>query len=112
MSVTATVLIQPKVAEDVQTAQFTSAGAITLIDKFTARNYSGTAADLSINLIQRNDVAGDNNLVAKRTLQPGETYLFPEVVGHYLGDGDSISTLAGTATSISIRSSGRVVSTV
>ena len=39
----------------------------------------------------------------------GETYTFPEIVGHSLAPSGFISTIAGAATSISIRASGREV---
>jgi hypothetical protein len=43
-------------------------------------------------------------------LQAGETYTFPEIVGAALAAGDFISTIAGTATAINIRASGREIS--
>jgi hypothetical protein len=83
----------------------------TIIDKFTATNYSGTAATISVNLVTSADTAGNQNLIVKtKTLQPSETYTFPEIVGHVLMAGGFISTIAGTATSINIRASGREVS--
>jgi hypothetical protein len=83
----------------------------TIIDKFTATNYSGSAATLSVNLVTQFDAAGNQNLIVKtKTLQAAETYTFPEIVGHVLAPGGFISTIAGTASAINIRSSGREVS--
>jgi phage tail tape-measure protein len=83
----------------------------TIIDKFTATNYSASAATISINLVTVSFSAGNQNLITKtKTLQPAEVYTFPEIVGQVLGSGDFISTIAGTATSINIRASGREVS--
>jgi hypothetical protein len=48
-------------------------------------------------------------IVKTKTLQPSETYTFPELVGHVLSPGGFISTLAGTASAINIRVSGREV---
>ncbi len=111
MATTNTVLIPAKIAENATTTQYTSTNAATIIDKFTATNYSGTAATLSVNLVTSSDTAGNQNLIVKtKTLQASETYTFPEIVGHILGAGDFISTIAGTATAINIRASGRVVS--
>jgi len=111
MSVINTVLIPAKTAEAAQTTQYTSTGVLTIIDKFTATNYSGTAATLSVNLVTAAGSAGNDNLVIKaKTLQPSETYTFPELVGQYLSVGAFISTIAGTASSINIRASGRTVS--
>ena len=110
MTVTATVLIPAKIAESAQTTQYTSTGVTTLIDKFTATNYSAAAATISVNLVTTAGSAGDLNLVTKtKTLQAAEVYTFPEIVGQVLASGDFISTIAGTATSINIRASGRVV---
>ena len=110
MTVLVAVLIPAKIAENTQTTQYTSTGVTTIIDKFTATNYSGSAATLSINLVTTAGSAGNSNLITKtKTLQAGEGYTFPEIVGQILGSGDFISTLAGTATAINIRASGREI---
>lgn len=110
MTITAKVLIPPKLAEAVQTTQYSSVSATTIIDKFTATNVSGAVASLSVNLLTASGTADSSNLIVDtKALQPGETYLFPEVVGHILSPNNSISTLASGASSISIRSSGREV---
>jgi len=83
----------------------------TIIDKFTATNYSASAATISVNLVTQFDSAGNQNLIIKaKTLLPSETYTFPELVGHVLQPGGFISTIAGSASAINIRSSGREVS--
>ena len=111
MTVTVKVLIPAKIAEATQTTQYTANGVTTIIDKFTATNYSASAATLSVNLVTVSFSAGDSNLITKtKTLQPAEVYTFPELVGQVLSPGAFISTLAGTATSINIRASGREVS--
>ena len=71
---------------------------------------SSAAAVLSVNLVTSFDNAGNQNLIVKtKTLLPSETYTFPELVGHVLRPGGFISTLAGTASAINIRVSGREV---
>jgi hypothetical protein len=110
MTVTVKVLIPAKIAEATQTTQYTSTGATTIIDKFTATNYSATPATISVNLVTTAGTAGNLNLITKtKTLAASEVYTFPEIVGQVLGIGDFISTIAGTATSINIRASGREV---
>jgi hypothetical protein len=110
MTVTVKVLIPSKTAENSQTTQYTATNAVAIIDKFTATNYSVSAATISVNLVTSGDTAGNQNLVTKtRTLQPSETYRFPEIVGHVLASGGFISTVASAASAISIRSSGREV---
>jgi hypothetical protein len=111
MSVFISNIIPAKIAEATQTTQYTSTGVQTIIDKFTATNYSAVAATISVNLVTSADTAGNANLIVKtKTLQPAETYTFPELVGHVLPLSGFISTIAGTATSINIRASGRLVS--
>ena len=110
MTVTVKVLIPAKIAEATQTTQYTATGVTTIIDKFTATNYSASAATISVNLVTVAGTAGNANLITKtKTLQPAEVYTFPEIVGQVLSIGDFISTIAGTATSINIRASGREV---
>jgi hypothetical protein len=110
MTVTVKVLVPAKTAEDAQTTQYTASGVTALIDKFTATNYSGSAATISVNLVTVTTTAGNDNLIVKtKTLQPSETYTFPELVGAALMPGGFISTLAGTASAVNIRVSGREI---
>ena len=111
MAVTVKVLIPAKIAEATQTTQYTATNVTTIIDKFTATNYSASAATLSVNLVTGGDTSGNQNLITKtKTLQAAEVYTFPEIVGQVLMASGFISTIAGTATSINIRASGREVS--
>lgn len=110
MTVTVKVLVPAKTAENAQTTQYTASGVTALIDKFTATNYSGSAATISVNLVTAAGSAGNNNLIVKtKTLQPSETYTFPELVGAALMPSGFISTLAGTASAVNIRVSGREI---
>jgi hypothetical protein len=110
MTVTVSVLIPAKTAEDSQSTQYTSNGVKTIIDKFTATNFSASVAVISVNIVTTAGTAGDLNLITKtKTLQPTEVYTFPELVGQVLNVGDFISTLAGTASAINIRASGRQI---
>jgi hypothetical protein len=111
MTVTIRNIIPSKIAENTQTTQYTAGGVTTIIDKFTATNYSAAIVNISVNLVTVTGSAGDNNLIVKqKTLQPSETYTFPELVGHVLSNGSFISTLASASASINIRASGREVS--
>jgi hypothetical protein len=110
MTVQVKVLVPAKTVENTQTTQYTATNVTTIIDKFTATNYSATAATISVNLVTTSYSAGDSNLITKtKTLQPAEVYTFPELVGQVLSPGDFISTIAGTASSINMRVSGREV---
>ena len=110
MTVYAKVLIPAKIAESTQTTQYTSTGVTTIIDKFTATNYSASAATISVNLVTAAGSAGNENLIVKtKSLQPSETYTVPELVGQILASGGFISTIAGTGSAINIRASGREI---
>ena len=111
MAVTISNIIPAKTAENTQTTQYTSNGVQTIIDKFTATNFSASPATLSVNLVTSGDTSGNQNLITKtKTLSAAEVYTFPEIVGQVLIAGGFISTIAGTATAINIRASGREVS--
>lgn len=111
MAVTVKVLIPSKIAENTQTTQYTALNVTTILDKFTATNYSASAATLSVNLVTMAGTAGNDNLITKtKTLQPAEVYTFPELVGQVLMAGGFISTIAGTASAMNIRASGREIS--
>lgn len=112
MAVTAKPLFEALQAAAAETTQYTApAGTRTILDKFTGTNTTAAAATLTVKLIASGGVAGaGNTIVSAKTIQPGETYTFPELVGHVLAASDFISTLAGTAAAITIRASGREVS--
>lgn len=112
MAVYVKVLIPAKISEDAQTTQYTAGNNIsTIIDKFTATNFSGSSASLSVNIITVSDSSGNQNLIVKtKSLAAGETYTFPEIVGQVLEPGGFISTIASAATAINIRSNGREIS--
>jgi hypothetical protein len=110
MPVTVKVLVPAKTVEATQTTQYTATGVTTIIDKFTATNYSASAATVSVNLVTVSGSAGNVNLITKtKTLQASEVYTFPELVGQVLNPGDFISTIAGTGSAINMRVSGREV---
>ena len=111
MTVTADSLLASGYLENSQTTKFTSSAVRTIIDKCTVTNVTATAATVAINLVASGGAAGTSNVVLQtRTIQPSETYLCPEIVGHILSAGDFVSGIAGTASAIVIRMSGRKVS--
>lgn len=111
MTVSVKNIIPAKSAEASQTTQYTASGVTTIIDKLTATNYSASAATISVNLVSPAGTSGNDNLIVKtKSLQAGECYTFPEIVGHVLPNGGFISTIASAASTINIRASGREVS--
>jgi len=110
MTVVARTLVSSKLAENVQTAQYLASGVMAIIDKFTATNVSAAVVTLSVNLTNPNQAPLDANLIVKlKALQPAETYLFPELIGHVLQPGSTINTIASAASAIVIRAAGREV---
>ena len=111
MPIVAKNIIPAKNAENVQTTQYAATNVTTIIDKFTATNFSSGSVNVSVNLAAVGEATGNSNLIVKtRTLQAGETYTFPEIVGHILPPGGFISTLASAAAAVNIRASGREIS--
>ena len=110
MTVTVKVLVPAQTANNAQSTVYTATGVSAIIDKFTATNYSASAATISVNLVNPAGSAGNDNLIVKtKTLQASETYTFPEIVGAALAVGGFISVIAGTASAINIRASGREI---
>lgn len=111
MAVTLKVLVPPKQLENTQTSQYTATNVRAVIDKATITNTSGSNVTVSVNLVTVSGSAGASNLIIDtRTIVPDETYLCPELVGQVLEAGGFISTIAGSATSLTMRVSGREVS--
>tara|TARA_R110000772_G_C13214220_1_gene431227 strand:- start:682 stop:1014 length:333 start_codon:yes stop_codon:yes gene_type:complete len=109
MATTVDDIIAAKDAENSQTTQYTSSNQKTIIDKFTGTNVSAGALTLSVNLVPSGGTAGTSNLIVDaKSIGVGETYTFPELVGHTLDSSDFISTIA-SATGVTIRASGRLV---
>lgn len=110
MTVTIKVLIPAKQAENTQITQYTATNCKTIIDKFTATNTTAGNVAISVNLVTSGGSAGVTNLIVDtRSLAPDETYTFPELVGQALEPSGFISTLAGAATSLTIRANGREI---
>lgn len=110
MSVQIRNIIPRKQAEAVLTAQYTAASCRTLIDKFTATNTSASIVTLSVYLVASGGAANSSTQVlVTKSIQPGETYLCPEVVGQSLEPGGFISTFASVANSITISATGREI---
>jgi P pilus assembly chaperone PapD len=111
MAVTSKVLVAPKQLENAQTTQYTATSVRAIIDKATITNTSAANVTVSVNLVTSGGSAGASNLIiSSRTIVPGEAYLCPELVGQILDSGSFISTIAGAATSLTMRVSGREVS--
>ena len=109
MTVTSKPLVVAAYASNAEATVYTSTGMRAIIDKFTGYNSNAAAVTLTIKIVPNGVAAGATNIMVVKSLATGETYTFPEVVGHTLESGGFISTLASAATSVVIRVSGREV---
>jgi len=110
MTVTAKPLVSAQYAPNAETTFYTAgSGTRTIIDKCTAYNSDAASQSMTFKLVPSGGAAGASNVIVAKTLTAGETYTFPEVVGHVLEAGGLISGLAGVANKIVVRISGREV---
>lgn len=111
MATTPAVLVQSKSAEDSQTTQYTAPSLSTVfVDSMVLHNSTGGAVTFAANVVPSGGSADSTNLFLNRSIPAGASYLCPEIAGRTLAEGDFISTLAGAASSLSIRIEGRVIS--
>jgi hypothetical protein len=110
MTTTAKPLVLAKYAANSETTEYTAAsGMRTIIDKISAYNGTAGPVALTLKLVPNGGTASASNTMAVKTIAAGVTETYPEVVGQVLEAGGFISVLAGAATSIVIRISGREV---
>ncbi|MCY1405347.1 hypothetical protein D9M71_205860 [compost metagenome] len=110
MTVTSKVLVPSKQAENAQTTQYTAVNCKAIIDSASITNTSAANVTFGVNLVTAAGAAGASNLmVPNRQIAPKETYKLPELIGQVLESGDFISTIAGAATSLTLRISGREI---
>jgi hypothetical protein len=108
MTTTSKPLVTSQYASNAQTTYYTAGtGVRTILDKFTAYNGTAGAVSLTVNLVPSAGAAAATNVQVVKSIAAGETYTFPEIVGHVLESGGFISTIASAATSLVIRVSGR-----
>jgi len=111
MTVTARTLVPVKTAETTLTTQYTAINVTSIIDKFTATNYTANDATLTVYLTNPAESPATASMIVKeQIIGGGETYTFPELSGHVLEPGGRIATLANTALALNIRASGREIS--
>ena len=111
MTVVSKPLVTAKYAANSETTEYTTPlGTRTILDKCSGYNGTAAAASITFKLVPSGGTAGASHVIASKTISVGETYTFPEVVGHVLEPSGFLSIIAGTASAIVIRVSGREVS--
>ena len=108
MAITEKALINSKTMEAAATVQYTAPSTgIAIIDKFTATNTSTSAATITVHIrVAAEATANTNLIVDAKSIDAGESFTFPELIGQILNAGDDILTF-GTASALTIRCSGR-----
>lgn len=111
MTVTAKPFVDAKYAESTETTQYTATNVRAIVDKCTVTNVTGSAAVITVRIVPSGGSAGANNAISyQKSVSAGATEVFPEIVGQIMKAGDFISTLAGTASALVLRISGREIS--
>lgn len=110
MTVTVKTLVESKFVENSTTTQYTATAVKTTIDKMTITNVSSSVNAIIVYVVPSGGSAGSSNqLIVSRSIQPGETYLCPEIVGHSLDPGDFLATLTAFSNALVLRVSGREI---
>ena len=94
-----------------QSAVYTANAVKGIIDKCTVTNTSSVNVSFSLNLVPSSGTAASDNLIIDSvTIEPDETYMCPESIGHVIEAGGFISVKASIASSLTLRISGREIS--
>ena len=109
MTITARPLFTSQYAVNADTTMYTSSDGRTILDKCTAYNSDAATRTLTINIVASGGSAGASNINIVKSIATGDTYTFPEIVGHVLESGGFVSMKADAASKVVVRMSGRVV---
>lgn len=107
--VTNKTLVNAKSLENIQTTQITST-AITILDKITITNVTSSNVTFSANICDFGETPTNTNLIIQnKIVAPGETYDCFELVGQVIENGSFLSMIAGTASALTIKIDGRII---
>jgi len=111
MTVSVKPLVNAKLAENADTTQYIApTGTRAIIDKATVTNITANSAIYTVHIVPSGQSpATSNRVLNARAIAAGECYTCPELTGHVVEPGGFISTVAGTASALAIRISGREV---
>jgi hypothetical protein len=90
----------PAAETTLYTCPTASGGSSAKLAAATVVNTSGAAATIALSICKAGATAGVTNRVAQFTLPAGDSSTVSELAGHFLGPGDFVSALAGTASAI------------
>jgi len=110
MSVTSKPLYTAAYLGSTDTTLYTAgAGVRTILDKVTAYNSDAGALLVAFNIVPNGGAVDASNKIVSKSIASGDTYTFPEVVGHVLESGGVLSGIAASASKVVVRVSGREV---
>lgn len=109
MSTRKVVLFDTQYAPSTETTKYTTpANIVATIDKLVARNTDTVARTVTVLLVPPDGTpTGTEFIVEAKTLQPGQSWLFPAVVGNMLVEDGTIRLYADAPNVVVIRGSGR-----
>lgn len=95
-----------------ETTQYTGpASSATKVATATLTNTSANAVTVSVSVVKSGGTAGvANRVVSSYSLAGGDSTVLSELAGVFLGPGDFISAIAGTASAVVLVASGVVFS--
>lgn len=104
-------LISPQQLTNATATYYTSTNLLTRIDKLSITNTTGVAVTVTIYLVPNAGAAGNSTTVTSaKSVQAGETWNCPDVVGQVLNIGGTIQAVAGANTSLTISAAGVTIS--
>lgn len=110
MSVTSKPLYTAAYLGSTDTTLYTAgAGVRTILDKVTAYNSDAGALLVAFNIVPNGGAVGASNKIVSKSIASGDTYTFPEVVGHVIESGGFLSGIAASGSKVVVRVSGREV---
>lgn len=104
-------LISPQQLTNATATYYTSTNLITRIDKLSITNTTAGAVTATIYLVPDGGSAGNSTTVTSaKSIQAGETWNCPDVVGQVLNIGGTIQAVASANTSLTISAAGVTIS--
>lgn len=89
------------------TTYYTATNVQARLDKCTVTNNDTVARLFSIYLVPSGGTAGVTNVtLLNRTINAGECYTCPEIVGHWLNNGQFLAAICDAASKCTLRVSG------
>lgn len=107
MSITPAQLIAPQQLTNAAVTYYTSSSLTTRIDKFSVTNTTGGAVTITIYIVPSGGSASASNTITyQRSVNAGQTWNCPDVVGQVMKSGDFIQALASAGASLTVMASG------